>query len=97
MTNEKFHNLFGQKPRNPAKEKITQFQGYCCVYSKSNGRYHGKIIKIFKNEFKIENLRSRCTELCFNGILQKKNFKKYMDTTHLGCWRVVRSCWLSGI
>ena len=25
MTNEKFHNLFGQKPRDPKNEKITQF------------------------------------------------------------------------
>jgi carbamoyltransferase len=25
MTNEKFNNLFGQKPRNPKKEKISQF------------------------------------------------------------------------
>ena len=25
MTNEKFNNLFGQKPRNPKSEKITQF------------------------------------------------------------------------
>ena len=25
MTNEKFNNLFGQKPRNPQNEKITQF------------------------------------------------------------------------
>jgi carbamoyltransferase len=25
MTNEKFNNLFGQKPRNPKNEKITQF------------------------------------------------------------------------
>ena len=25
MTNKKFHNLFGQKPRDPKKEKLTQF------------------------------------------------------------------------
>ena len=25
MTNDHFHNLFGQKPRNPKNEKITQF------------------------------------------------------------------------
>ena len=25
MTNDKFNKLFGQKPRNPKKEKITQF------------------------------------------------------------------------
>ena len=25
MTNEKFNNLFGQKPRDPKNEKITQF------------------------------------------------------------------------
>ena len=25
MTNDKFHNLFGQKPRNPNNEKLTQF------------------------------------------------------------------------
>ena len=25
MTNNKFHNLFGQKPRNPKNEKLTQF------------------------------------------------------------------------
>ena len=25
MTNDKFHKLFGQKPRDPKKDKITQF------------------------------------------------------------------------
>ena len=25
MTNKKFHNLFGHKPRNPKNEKLTQF------------------------------------------------------------------------
>ena len=25
MTNDKFHNLFGEKPRNGKKDKITQF------------------------------------------------------------------------
>ena len=25
MTNDKFHNLFGQKPRNPIHENLTQF------------------------------------------------------------------------
>ena len=37
MTNEKFNNLFGQKPRNAKKEKITQFHmDVAAFYSKSN-------------------------------------------------------------
>ena len=37
MTNNKFHNLFGQKPRNPKnRQNNTISYGYCCFNSKSN-------------------------------------------------------------
>ena len=36
MTSSKFHNLFGQKPRIPINEKLTQFSyGYSCLNTKS--------------------------------------------------------------
>ena len=44
MTNNKFNDLFGQKPRDPQNEKITQFPyGYSCFHSKNNRRDNDKI------------------------------------------------------
>jgi len=57
MTNEKFNKLFGQKPRNPKKEKLTQFHmdiaaSIQCVTEE----IMIKIAKSIKNEYGIKNL-----------------------------------------
>ena len=44
MTNNKFNNLFGQKPRNPKNEKINSISyGYSSINSKSNRRDNDQI------------------------------------------------------
>ena len=80
MTNEKFHNLFGQKPRNPTKEKITQFHmDIAASIQKVTEDTMVKLSKSLKNEFKIENLclaGGVALNCVANGILQKKKIFK---------------------
>ena len=57
MTNEKFSKLFGQKPRNPKKEKITQF--HMDVASSIQSVTEDVLLKLIKSlskEYKILNL-----------------------------------------
>ncbi len=57
MTNEKFHSLFGQNPRNSKKEKITQFHmDIASSIQKVTEEIMIKICKSLKDEYKISNL-----------------------------------------
>ena len=57
MTNEKFHNLFGQKPRNPIEEKITNFHmDIAASIQKVTEDIIIKLTKSLKKEFKLNNL-----------------------------------------
>ena len=57
MTNEKFNNLFGQKPRNPLKEKITQFQmDIAASIQKVTEEIMIKLAKSIRQEYGIKNL-----------------------------------------
>jgi len=57
MTNEKFHNLFGEKPRNPKNQQITQF--HMDIASSIQKVIEDIIIKLarsLKQEFGLPNL-----------------------------------------
>ena len=57
MTNKKFHNLFGQKPRNSKKEKITQFHmDIAASIQKITEKIITKLCIALKSEYKINNL-----------------------------------------
>ena len=57
MTNKKFHNLFGQKPRNPKNEKLTQFHmDIAASIQKVTEDIMIKLAKSLKEEFNIPNL-----------------------------------------
>tara|TARA_X000000950_G_scaffold289310_1_gene411848 strand:+ start:29928 stop:31766 length:1839 start_codon:yes stop_codon:yes gene_type:complete len=57
MTSEKFNQLFKNKPRNPKKEKITQFHmDLAASIQKVTEEVIIKIVKSLKKEYKIENL-----------------------------------------
>ena len=57
MTNEKFHNLFGQKPRNPDKEKITQFHmDIAASIQKVTEEIMVNLAKSVREEYGINNL-----------------------------------------
>ncbi len=57
MTNKKFNELFGQKPRNPNKEQITQFHmDIAASVQKVTEEIIIKIVKSIKEEYKINNL-----------------------------------------
>ena len=57
MTNENFHNLFGQKPRNVKTEKITQFHmDIAASIQIVTEEIMIKICKSLKEEYKISNL-----------------------------------------
>jgi len=57
MTTNKFHKLFGNKPRNPAKEKITQFHmDIASSIQKVTENIMINLSKSLKNEYKINNL-----------------------------------------
>jgi carbamoyltransferase len=57
MTNNKFHNLFGQNPRNPLKEKITQFHmDIAASIQKVTEEIIIKLAKAARNEYNIKNL-----------------------------------------
>ena len=57
MTNNKFHNLFGQKPRNPQNEKITQFHmDIAASIQKITEEIMIKLAKAIRDEFNIKNL-----------------------------------------
>ena len=57
MTNEKFNNLFGQKPRNPKNEKITQFHmDIAASIQKVTEEIMIKLAKSIREEYGIRNL-----------------------------------------
>ena len=57
MTNEKFNNLFGQKPRNPQNEKITQFHmDIAASIQKVTEEIMIKLAKSIREEYGIKNL-----------------------------------------
>ncbi len=57
MTNEKFNNLFGQKPRNPQNEKITEFHmDIAASIQKVTEEIMINLAKSIRKEFGIKNL-----------------------------------------
>ena len=57
MTNEKFHKLFGQRPRNSNKEKITQFHmDIACSIQKVTEEIMIRLCTSLKKEYGIPNL-----------------------------------------
>jgi len=57
MTNKKFDTLFGQKPRNPNKEKITQFHmDIAASIQKVTEEVMIKLAKSIRKEYNIKNL-----------------------------------------
>ena len=57
MTNENFNKLFGQKPRNPKNEKITQFHmDIAASIQKVTEEIMIKIVKAIREEHNIKNL-----------------------------------------
>jgi len=57
MTNENFHNLFGQKPRDSKSEKITQFHmDIASSIQKVTEKIMIKLVKSIRQEYNINNL-----------------------------------------
>ena len=57
MTNEKFNNLFGQKPRDPKNEKISQFHmDVAASIQKVTEEIMIKLVKAVRQEYNIKNL-----------------------------------------
>ena len=57
MTNNKFHDLFGQNPRDSKKDKITQFHmDIASSIQKVTEEIIVKLAKSLKNEYGVENL-----------------------------------------
>jgi len=57
MTNDKFHNLFGQKPRNPGNEKITKFHmDIAASIQKVTEDIMIKLARSLKQEYNLPNL-----------------------------------------
>ena len=57
MTNDRFNNLFGQKPRNPKKNRITQFHmDIAASIQKVTEEIMIKLAISIRNEYKIKNL-----------------------------------------
>ena len=57
MTSEKFHKLFGQKPRDPKKEKITQFHmDIAASIQNITEEVMLKLSKSLRKEYNIKNL-----------------------------------------
>ena len=57
MTNDKFHELFGQKPRDPKGEQITQFHmDIASSIQKVTEEIMIKLVKGIRNEYGIKNL-----------------------------------------
>ena len=80
MTNDKFHNLFGQPPRKPDKDKLTQFHmDIASSIQKVTEDIMLKLVKGIKDEFNIDNLclaGGVALNCVANGkILKEKIFK----------------------
>ena len=80
MTNKKFHNLFGQKPRNPKNEMITQFHmDIAASIQKVTEEIMINLANSIRKEYGIKNLclaGGVALNCVANGkILQKKIFE----------------------
>ena len=80
MINSKFNSLFGQKPRNPKKEKLTQFHmDIAASIQKVTEEIMIKMVKSLKSEYNLENLclaGGVALNCVANGkILKEKIFK----------------------
>jgi len=77
MTNDKFHNLFGQKPRDSKKEKITKFHmDIAASIQKATEDIMIKLALSLKNEFNLNNLclaGGVALNCVANGKILKKN------------------------
>ena len=81
MTNNKFHNLFGHKPRNPKNEKLTQFHmDIASSIQIITEEIMVKLCKSIHKEYKINNLclaGGVALNCVANGkILREKIFEK---------------------
>jgi len=81
MTNEKFNNLFGHKPRNPQNEKITQFHmDIAASIQKVTEEIMINLAKSIRKEYGIKNLclaGGVALNCVANGkILKEKIFEK---------------------
>jgi len=81
MTNDKFHNLFDQKPRNPKNEKLTQFHmDIAASIQKVTEDIMIKLSRSIRKEYNIKNLclaGGVALNCVANGkILQEKIFDK---------------------
>jgi len=81
MTNEKFNNLFGQKPRNSKNEKITQFHmDVAASIQNVTEETMLKIAKSLRDEYNLKNLclaGGVALNCVANGkIIEKKIFDK---------------------
>jgi len=81
MTNEKFHNLFGQKPRNPINERLTQFHmDIAASIQKVTEDIMIKLSRSIRDEYDIKNLclaGGVALNCVANGkILKEKIFEK---------------------
>ncbi len=81
MTNGKFHNLFGQEPRDPKKDKITEFHmDIASSIQEVTEEVILKICRSLKDEYKISNLclaGGVALNCVANGkILKEKIFEK---------------------
>ena len=81
MTNEKFHNLFGQKPRNAVKENLTQFHmDIAASIQKVTEDIMIKLSRSIRDEYGIKNLclaGGVALNCVANGkILEEKIFDK---------------------
>jgi len=81
MTNKKFHNLFGEEPRNSKKDQLTQFHmDIAASIQKVTEEIMIKLVKSLKEEFNIPNLclaGGVALNCVANGkILQEKIFEK---------------------
>ena len=80
MTNNNFHNLFGHEPRDPNKEKISQFHmDIAASIQKVTEEIMIKLLKAIRQEYKIKNLCMAggvALNCVANGkILQEKIFE----------------------
>jgi len=94
MTNDKFHELFGQKPRDPKNEKIAQFHmDIAASIQKITEEIMIKLAKAIKDEYNIKNLclaGGVALNCVANGkILQEKIFENiWIQPAALALWYI---------
>ena len=78
MTNKKFNEFFGQKPRDPNKENLTQFHmDIAASIQKVTEEIILKLVKSVRKEFNIKNLclaGGVALNCVANGKIVKKKF-----------------------